>query len=581
LLFIFSVALSARLIFLDRIPTGMSDDEVLFPLSSRSFNFTGKDLTEQWSPLSLSKPSPTVTQIYGKVPYIIFSPFFGNVNFSMLTARLPYAIFGALFIFVIFFISLRLFSLKVALITSLLAAINPWSIFFSRTAYEAPIGLYFAFAMFALLLYLRSWKILLALPLYFLSFFSYIGTPIVLPLFTALAVFYSWLLNKRKATKYYLLFMLVAFLILIFYVLHLSNDIGGGRTEQLLTPNNPSIVSDVNWSRRESIATPLSGIFINKYENAIKMFSSQYLNAFSPNYLFSRGEGAARFTLWSHGEFYIVDLFFLIIGFVALLAHKRKQAFLLLGLALVAPIPSAIVVGDTQYALRSAFLIPILLIFIGFGIYSFINIFKHKLIPSLIVILIYLILLANFGYIYLLRNPIYNYESFGISGRIISKYIHLADTKGSKVQVLFNGADMGLFRQYLFFNERYTKANHSQIANLFTKSTIVIDNVTFTDCHNINLDKSIITIIPFKLDCTKEALSRNILSVTNYTDNQPVYLIYNDQVCKNYPSLAYMNNFKLSDFNIEKLTEGRFCEKFFTRDAGFNSINSTGSATIN
>lgn len=578
LLFILSLALSARLIFLDKIPTGMSDDEVLFPLSARSFFYTGKDLTEQWSPISLAKPPANIVQVFGKVPFIIFSPYFANVNLSMVSARFPYALFGGLFVLVIFLICRKLFSTNVAFIVSLMVAINPWSIFFSRTAYEAPIATYFAFSMFAALLYLKSWKILLAFPLYLLSFFSYIGTPVVLPLFTTVIILYNWLSNNKKSAKYYLIFLVLAFATLTFYFIHLPNDVGGGRISQILSPNSPVIVSEVNWNRRESITTPFTGLFINKYEDSIKTFASQYLGVFSPVYLFSKGEGSARFTLWSHGAFYLIDLIFLIIGFISLITHKRKQAFLLLALLLISPIPSAVTLGDVQYALRGAFMFPILLIFIGYGIYASINRFKYKKIPALIVIFIYSIFIANFGYIYFFRNPIYNYESFGISGRILSRYMVLAGQHGYKVQVLSNGVNRGLFKQYLFFNNDYTQSNHSLIAADFLKPKVNIENVTFADCKSESLSKSEITVIPFNLKCSSEKLSLNRLDLTNYTDNQPIYQIYNDELCKRYSVLPYLSNFSMSDFNIEKLNERKFCQTFFTRTLGLNSITSTGSA---
>jgi 4-amino-4-deoxy-L-arabinose transferase-like glycosyltransferase len=575
---ILCIALFTRLILLDRIPTGMSDDELLYPLQSRSFSYTGKDLTEQWSTLSLSKPPAGIISAYGRVPYIMFSPYFANVHLSMFTSRLPYALLGGFFILVMFLICSKLFSTKVGLIVGLLVAVNPWSIFFSRTAYESPIAMYFAFLMFALLLYLRSWKILFAFPFYILSFYSYLGTNIILPLFTTIIVFYSWIINKKKSTKYYVLFIVLAFLILLFYAIHLPNDIGGGRTSELLNPNLPTIVSDVNWNRRESVQTPVMDLFINKYENSARIFINQYLEAFSPTYLFSTGEGAARYTLWSHGTFYVIDAIFLIFGFILLLKHKRKEALLLLSILLISPIPSALHYGDSQYALRSSFMFPTLLILIGYGIYSFINKFNNKLIPIVLISVVYIIFITNFGYQYIFRNPIYNYDSFGISGRIFAKYIQFANHYGYKAQALENGPNIGLFRQYLFFNSRYTKDNHSFIASLFLKNTINIDNITFTGCKNINLNKSIITIIPFNLKCTNKKISRNIISIANYTDNQPIYLIYNDQVCKKYNLLPYLNNLQLKDFDIEKLNVETFCQKFFTRDVGLNSINSTGSA---
>jgi hypothetical protein len=241
------------------------------------------------------------------------------------------------------------------------------------------------------------------------------------------------------------------------------------------------------------------------------------------------------------------------------------------------PIPSAVHIGDTQYALRSSFMYPILLSFMGYGIYSIISKWKNKYMPIICITIVYAIFVLNFGYQYIFRNPIYNYDSFGISGRIFTKYVRLANEHGYKTQVLFNGPNKGLFRQYIFFNNKYTKDNHSTVASLFLKQTITIDNVTFTDCNNINMNDSIITIIPFNMKCTTQKLSKNILTIANYTDNQGIYVIYNDLVCQKYDHKAYLSGFQLQDFDIENMNEEKFCRKFFTRDAGYNSTNSTGS----
>lgn len=572
------IALLVRVVLLDRVPTGLSDDEISYIQSSQSFFYTGKDLRERWSPLSLTKPPHDVIISFGRVPFILFSPFFGNVNLSMFTARLPYAVLGGLFVFVIFIICSKLFSPNIGLIVSLIYALNPWSIFFSRTAYESPIALYFAFSMFALLLYVKSWKILLAFPLYILSFYSYLGTNIILPFVSIITVMYCWLLNKKKYTGYYILLIVLVFILYAGYIIHLPNDLGGQRTDQILMPNSPMVVKSINLSRQNSIQSPLMNIFINKYEQSAKIFVNQYLGAFSPVYLFSTGEGVARFTLWSHGTFYLVDILFLAFGFIVMLRRRKPEAILLLSILLIAPLPSALSAGDLQYALRSSFIYPVLIIFIGYGIYAVINVYKRKTIPIILIGLLYAIFVANFGYQYIFINPINNYDSFGISGRIFAKYMQLAGQHGYKSQVLSNGPNKSLFRQYIYFNNEYRKDNHSEIASLLSKDSIQIDNLIFTDCQNINMNPSEITLIPFNQKCTDQKLSNNILTIANYANNQGIYLIYNDLVCKQYNILPYLNNLQLKDFDIEHLDEETFCQKFFTRDAGYTSTNSTGSA---
>jgi hypothetical protein len=565
LFIILLISLFSRTYLLNIIPTGMSDDEINFPLVSRSYFLTGKDLTEQWSPLSLRKPPRTVNVPYGTTPYIMFSPYFGSVQFSMFTARIPYAIFGSIFVVILFLIGLKLFSPPIAIIISFIYAINPWSLFFSRTAYESPIGLYFAFMMFALLLYSKSWRILLAIPLYIFSFYSYMGIQLVLPLFTTLIVFYCWIINKKFYTKYYVSIIIIIFIILGFFIFRLPNTVGGNRSALLLNPNMGIFSKEVNWSRRESIMTGLSSIFINKYNSAFQLFSSQYLKSFSPSYLFLNADDQLRFSIVNQGRFYLIDIVFFILGFFYLYSHRQKQMFLLLGILLIAPLPAALFVGDTQFALRSAFLFPTMIFMIGNGIYFLISKFKHIYIPVIVLVAIYAVSFVNFGYNYIYRNPISNYDSFGISGRIISHYIELAKRHGHDIQIISNGPNLGLYKQYLFFSNKYNASNHAMIAISFTQKDIKIDNVIFNSCEDFIDNDQIITIIPFGFYCPKLKIPTNILQITNFTDNQPIYTVYNDHVCNNYPYSDYMSDIKLADFDFSKIDEPRFCYKFFTR----------------
>jgi len=570
LFLIVGIALFTRLYALSVIPTGISDDEILFPLSGRSFYYTGKDLTEQWSPFSSVKPPSNIIQVFGKVPYILFAPYFASVKFSLLTARFPYALLGSLFVLVLFMISKKLFSDKEAYIIVLLYAINPWSIFFSRTAYEAPLGVYFGFTMFAILLYANSWRIMLAFPFYILSLYSYIGTPVVLPFFALIGAVHSWLTNQKKYPGYYLFFLLLCGVTMLVYMIRLPNDVGGNKSSQLLSPYSESVSSSVNFERTLTIPSRVTSVFINKYENVFRRFIVQYAGAFSPAYLFVRGEDQARFSLDSHGLFYLIDVLFFVYGFAMLLNHKnRVRTAMIVALLLVAPIPSAISGGDTQYVLRSAFLFPVILCIIGFGIYETIRLSKNHTFAAVAVSIVYGLSFINFGYLYLYKNPVANYDSFGVSGRIVARYVELSGLRNRSVEILFRGTNKGLLKQYLFFSNRYMRENHSVVASLYTAKIAQIDNVTFADCEDRSADETVTTIIPFNFVCIPKKSMSEVLNITNYVTNQPMYVIYNDSVCKNYPVSPFLHSVTLGDFNIESMSEQDFCRTFFTRDSSY------------
>ena len=57
LFLIIVLALFLRLLWLDRIPTGISNDELDYVLTAKAIFFTGTDIAGSgWSPLSLTTP---------------------------------------------------------------------------------------------------------------------------------------------------------------------------------------------------------------------------------------------------------------------------------------------------------------------------------------------------------------------------------------------------------------------------------------------------------------------------------------------------------------------------------------------
>jgi hypothetical protein len=281
----------------------------------------------------------------------------------------------------------------------------------------------------------------------------------------------------------------------------------------------------------------------------------------------------------SHGLFYVVDAVFMVIGIAGVLFHKRRdRAYLLLALLLVSPLPSAVSGGETQYVLRSAFMFPVLIMFIGYGIYVTVQGSRRKTIATGVIVAAYLVSFVNFGYLYMYKNPVANYDSFGVSGRIVARYIQLSRSHDTKVEILFNGVNKGLLKQYIFFTNGYTQYNHSQVAALFTSTIVHLDTVTFSDCAQRSADDTVTAIIPFNLLCIPKKPLNQVLNVTNYVTNQPMYVIYNDKLCRNFPVAPYLDTLTLHDFNIETMGEKEFCQTFFTRDSEFVSPDKTGTA---
>lgn len=323
LIVIILVAVFLRLWYLDIIPTGISDDELIYVLNAKAVFLTGKDLTGTWSPFSLT-PIPSEFPV-AEIPYLIIAPIIGLLPFSLFMARFPYAVISTLLVALLYLITAKLVGKKEALIVSIVAAFNPWSIFFGRTAYEAPMAIFFYLLAFYLLIILKRWKILFVFIPLFIGFYSYIGTKLIFLPYAFLIILYSWyVIHEKKYMRQYAALFIFCIVLFLFFVSSLSSQNTGSRISELSTPGMPIISNTVNQERKLSIRTPLTNIFSNKIVIWGKDSIDKYLRVFSTDYLFLHGEGRSTYSLWYHGYFYYLDLLFLLIGFGFLFTQKRK-----------------------------------------------------------------------------------------------------------------------------------------------------------------------------------------------------------------------------------------------------------------
>lgn len=494
------------------------------------------------------------------------APLIGILPFSLFTAKLTHAVFSLLFVFVLYLITKRILGEKEAFFVGLVAAINPWSIFFGRTANDTLLAVFSYFLSLYLLLILKGWKIFLAFPFLFIAFYTYIGTKIIFLPFLIIVLTYAFVLNNRKYIKKYLILFLLGLLVFAYFIISSSNQKTGARYSEIFSPLSPSVTNQVDFERKLSIKTPLTNTFSNKLIVYGKNALDKYINVYSPNNLFLFGEGRSTFSLWYHGLFYYLDIIFLIIGACALFVKKQKAWLLLVGIVAISPLPSVISSVGTSYALRSSMLYPILIIFIGYGIYHTINYKKNKKYRYGIAFLIffsYFILLGNFINIYFFRNPIYNSEGFGFSNRVLSRYINLSKDK-NKVIVLTDGGPT-LLKHYLFYTNSLNRKNLGEISSMFKGGIYSFDNIEVTKCAEKPIDRNAVVIGTYLKNCKSTRTTSKYLTISQLSDGGAVYHIYNDKLCSKYNLGTYPQNVSFEDLSLEKLDEREFCEKFISK----------------
>jgi hypothetical protein len=260
-----------------------------------------------------------------------------------------------------------------------------------------------------------------------------------------------------------------------------------------------------------------------------------------------------------HGLFYYLDIIFLIVGLSILFIKNRKLFYLFLGIIFLGAIPQILhdPNGTGNFTPHIALIIPFFIILIGVGIdevYKKIKNKQYSLFFILVVIGAYLLLFMNFSYFYFYKFPL-QAGTFPIKYRLLSKYILLIKDKKTPVIVYSTNSKLA-FREFIFYTNAYEKNNVNKINNSF--KPLRLDNVTFLSCSE-NYPKGTLLISDY--NCGKQP-SEGAISIANLIDSGPSFNIYNDKVCSKYKLAGYISNLKLSDFNIENLSEKKFCETF-------------------
>lgn len=488
------VATFLRLFQLGNFPFGITNDNASYIYSAYSVWQTGKGIDGAFLPLSFNTDSSN-----SPVPIYIDAPFVGLMGVSPLSGRLPYALAGIGSVFIIYGISLILFKRKsIALLSAFVLAISPWSVFISRTSYEANFA--FFFYLVAIFIFLKNkdkGNVLWSLPFFLLGFYSYHATKIFFILLIPLLVilYRKELMQRRKELGLFALSALFIFLsfFIVLKIQHVTR-------QDILLPNDADAARIVNEEREKNTAPFfLREVFNNKTLYKLRVIRENYLEALSPQFLFLYGDtntSGATLGMFSRGEMYIIEFPLLFFGLYFLTKQNKKALVFLIGLFLLGPLGSTFT-EDKSFPLRDIMLLLPLCILAGLGIFQLFSwIIKQKKIISIglagIFSICYLFLVTSFIYQYFYRYPIYGGENWLHSTRTVLEFAG-SQTKNYKNIYIVDNEKMFAV-QYAIFNN----INAQQVQKAWQQKIPKIGNVTFLDeCINHGLGDPY-TLIPEK-----------------------------------------------------------------------------------
>lgn len=472
---------------LGNVPGSLEWDELSFGYNAYSILTTGKDEYGASYPLVFRAFGEYKQPVYLYLDVLAISV----LGLSSFSIRFPSALFGSISIILVFFFTYELFkkfsfAKNLALLSMLFFALSPWSIQFSRGAFEANVSL--AFVIASLWLFIKglnnkkSFYLFLSTFLLALSAYTYMSQKLIAPiLFVALIVYgYSFFSRKK---------LLAASLLVFFVVLNMFWLIDSRTTARgqgvLFTSNQTEIlapsIKQLQYDKEHN--DYLGMIMHNRRVVYLQTLGKNYLSHFNPMWLFFTGDSVNRHHAPGMGMLYIFSLPFILTGIYFLLSKTMKTSWIVFVLFLLAPIPASLT-NEAPHSLRSLIFLPTWQIFEAAGVVFFIQKFNKKSIRPFIASLIVVLFLLNFLY-YLHQYFIHTNTDFQKDWQYgYKEAIEYVDVyKNTDKRIIFSNTFEQPYVFYLFHAqvspEGYIKSGGSLRT---TEKCYSIDNVYFGQC---------------------------------------------------------------------------------------------------
>ena len=306
------LAAAIRFYQISSLPVSLYWDEVSTGYNAYSIATTGKDEFGISMPLlfkAFNDYKMPVNIYLSALPIKLF-------GLNELSVRFTSAFFGTLTVLITFFLVKEIFTKentkkrfgadqKLPLLAAFFLAISPWHIQFSRAAFEANVGLFFV--VFGTYLFFKSFQKSILLPMcglsYIVAMYSYrsiLGFVFLL----VLGLSIIWWRKIFDNKKYFIASALIGLVLCMPLVIAL---VGKGASRFYQT----SI--QVEASKR-SLDLYTKGTPSNKNFVLAKVFTEGYFSAFSPDFLFIKGDPNGRHNVRGMGLLYLWEIPFILFG---------------------------------------------------------------------------------------------------------------------------------------------------------------------------------------------------------------------------------------------------------------------------
>lgn len=457
-----------RSVNISNVPPGVTNDEVGYFYNAYSIARTGTDI--------YGRAWPLIFHIGGwpfmPVPVYILSFIYRFLEPTAFISRLPNIVFGTLGIFVLMsLVQLWFKNTRLSLITGAVLAVSPWHIHFSRTGYDGPIAVFF----YLVGLLIGSWCIIrgrsivwMVIP-WVLAIASHRASSVLAIPILVVFTLYHW--SKFRAKWRFFIEMIVIITISTISWLLLMQaykDLGSTRpfTQEVSIFDLQTMEKEIIGEIQQSDA-PLwvARIFNNKFTYTLRKLRENYLHVFSPQFLFTSGEGDGIYSLWWRGQLYIFELPFLLFGFLYLAALSYSSAWYIAFLILLAPLPAAISSGI--YSMRAFLLSYLLPVVIASGILWWYETTRRRSLwmGRFILVVIglgYISVVSSYLYQYHFRYPTYGADRWFKADKDLAAIVIVEANRYKDILIAPAGVDVVL--QYAYHNKIHPRIIQDAIA---------------------------------------------------------------------------------------------------------------------
>lgn len=411
LICIFTLSFLLRFWQLGINPPSLDWDEASLGYNAYSILKTGRDEYGSFLPLSFRSFEDYKPPLY---VYLTVLPV-KLLGLNEFTVRFPSAFFGTLSVIVGYFLVKKLFPGKsnvLYLIFTLLFAVSPWHIQFSRIAFEANIALFFF--ILAIWMFVKGVKkgffYILSFLFFSLSAYSYHSPRLVIPVLIAglTFIFRKELLTK---IKWYIAGVVICFIIVSPLIIELKSSTGARFGSVTILNSQERLGDSIEAADKDKQEGNIAGMLMhNRRIVYAKDILGGYLDHFNFDFLFLTGDAAGRHHAYGMGMLYFWDLPFILAGIFYLINNRSKNVYLLFWWFLVAPVASALTKA-TPHAVRSLLYLPTYQIFASFGFLMFIKYvrsLKRNFYRQFFISIVFISCILNFLYylhMYYIHTP--------------------------------------------------------------------------------------------------------------------------------------------------------------------------------